>query len=533
MKYLALVFLLVCGAAQAQQGNGSSSASVPPVNFGSSGSLTSATSLGSAVAETTANNDEYHDNVNQVGPNNSKAYWNQNITCTFTSGSATVTGCPTLNAGAVATNFLQEQTNASGNNVVAPGTTFPAGTTILSGVTTTGFTMSANALVNGPQVISIVSQCGNPATRIVAPTNNGLSSDGYEFAAVGSTPPGEGCQNWGSGSRSGAGTSSLIFYKTAFIEASYLLPSGVVSYTDIAMKLTHNANADYYANYTWTPIWINGQTGDIDFYNHLGTKTMTVTESSGQIYMPNVLVVGSNCCTVNAADRIAIDGSTNGALGETIYNNSGAASASTVLYWGSPTSTTQASATLNSHLNTGGNGIDTFTLNSKANMYLAYNGTNAIVVGSGGAVSMPSLTTSGTIAGSICATSAGIILYESGATGCTISLEELKRDIMPIQTSDALHDILALRPIDYSMKDAANGPHRLGFGAHQVNGVNPLLSTFDGKGDLQAFDPNGILAEAVVAIQVQQREINALFAAVVALGGMLLVVFLRRSGRRS
>jgi hypothetical protein len=136
--------------------------------------------------------------------------------------------------------------------------------------------------------------------------------------------------------------------------------------------------------------------------------------------------------------------------------------------------------------------------------------TTTAAISTSGTVTHSGLSTVGTIAGSICNTSAGLILYEAGATGCTISLEELKKDIVPLGEDKAFSDVMALNPIAFNFKDPKVPGRRYGFGAHQVYGVDPLLSTFDGRGNLQAFDPNGILAELVVVVQQQQREIEAL-----------------------
>jgi hypothetical protein len=127
-----------------------------------------------------------------------------------------------------------------------------------------------------------------------------------------------------------------------------------------------------------------------------------------------------------------------------------------------------------------------------------------------GTMTMPGLSTAGTIAGSLCATSAGLVLYESGATSCTISLESVKKNLTQLDAVKALDDVMKLRPIAFEFKDPAVPGRRYGFGANQVHSVDPLLSTFDGHGDLQAFDPNGILANLVVVVQHQQREIDDL-----------------------
>src|SRR5262249_41093820 len=70
-----------------------------------------------------------------------------------------------------------------------------------------------------------------------------------------------------------------------------------------------------------------------------------------------------------------------------------------------------------------------------------------------GSLTDASLSTVGTIAGSICATSGGLILYESGASSCTISLEEIKHDILPVDPQVALHNVMALQPIGFEFND--------------------------------------------------------------------------------
>ena len=138
-----------------------------------------------------------------------------------------------------------------------------------------------------------------------------------------------------------------------------------------------------------------------------------------------------------------------------------------------------------------------------------------------GNINAAGLATAGTIAGSICATSGGLILYESGATGCTISLEELKHDIVPMAGDRALSDVMGLRPIGYRFNEG-DGRVRYGFGAHQVEGVNRTLSTYDGDGKLQAYDPNAILAATVMVVQQQQSTIQWMRLALGA-GGLWLV----------
>jgi hypothetical protein len=160
-------------------------------------------------------------------------------------------------------------------------------------------------------------------------------------------------------------------------------------------------------------------------------------------------------------------------------------------------------------------------------------GTN-YTLGSGVGLTVPGLATAGTIAGAVCATSAGAVLYEAGATGCTISLEELKHDIAPIGDTS---DLMALKPISFGFNDPKMPQHRYGFGARQVASVDAALSTVDGNGKLQAYDPNGILALTVAAVQRQQWEIRALMAAVALLAlwcaGLTIVVCKKTTGKNT
>lgn len=133
----------------------------------------------------------------------------------------------------------------------------------------------------------------------------------------------------------------------------------------------------------------------------------------------------------------------------------------------------------------------------------------ALTIDSSGNLTAPKLATAGTIAGSICATSAGLILYESGASSCTISRRALKKDIALLSESRAFQDIMNLKPVNFNWK-TGDVRRQTGFIAEDVHAVNPSLSTYDGKGKLQGYEPNAILAELVAVVQRQQAEIDQL-----------------------
>lgn len=159
------------------------------------------------------------------------------------------------------------------------------------------------------------------------------------------------------------------------------------------------------------------------------------------------------------------------------------------------------------HLSGKGSANDIAITNSAGSLTISVpTGTQTTVLG--GALSAPSLTTVGTIAGSICATSTGTLLYESGATGCVISLISLKKDVKELDWQEATADIMALKPISYAMKDRPN-QIRLGFFAENTKEADERFATYDGKGDLQAYDPNAILSAAVALLQKQQACLDS------------------------
>jgi len=239
-----------------------------------------------------AGTDQYYDNTERV-ENPSKLYWQQNISCTFTSGSAVVTGCPAT-TGASVNNFLT-------------GAAVPAGATIASGLTGTGFTMSANATASGSQAVSIVRQCGNAAFNF-GTQSNGLTGDGYEMGAFGISNPGDSCQGFYNGKRTGA-AGGTIGYGTLYTEASYLMPAGAGKYMDVATVITHNANADYYANASWKPFWVNGQSGDMQFSDHSGASMLSMTELTKAATFGGALSVsGSLTAGAGLANNFAITG---------------------------------------------------------------------------------------------------------------------------------------------------------------------------------------------------------------------------------
>lgn len=251
-------------------------------NLGSFGATSAAEQARMSQAfDITTSRLHYFDNINR-NFNPSKSYWQQNITCIFTTGSAIVTGCNGT-TGAVVGNYLQEQTDASGNQIIPFATNFPAGTTIASGITSTGFTMSANALTTGAKVVSIVRQCGN-AADIYYPQDNGLPGNVFEAGAIGYSV-GPGCTGAFKATRMGA-AGNVIEYGSMYVAGTSggsAGPAGVGTYyTDIVISVAHTSNADWYPGAAWEPVFVDGQTGDVTLRDHLDATVFRYSEDRNE-----------------------------------------------------------------------------------------------------------------------------------------------------------------------------------------------------------------------------------------------------------
>lgn len=163
----------------------------------------------------------------------------------------------------------------------------------------------------------------------------------------------------------------------------------------------------------------------------------------------------------------------------------------------------------------GNNGGNAFTLWDQTNSGQVIGATSAgnTTVGEpskaltlDGAITTTGISTTGTIAGSVCETAANLLLFEIGATGCTISLTRLKNIDGKLSVDDASLILSRLKPISFAMKETP-AHHQLGFTAEDTQAADARLATFDGNGNLQAYDPNGIIAVLTVTAQDQKRQI--------------------------
>lgn len=124
---------------------------------------------------------------------------------------------------------------------------------------------------------------------------------------------------------------------------------------------------------------------------------------------------------------------------------------------------------------------------------------------------MPNLPTSGEIGGVLCATPGGTILYESGMSNCTVSRAGLKTIEQAVSPERGRHILNALQPIAFHFNEASmNGKARYGFTAENAQQADPRLATYDGRGELQGYDPNGLIAVLAAVAKDQDRQIHSL-----------------------
>ena len=91
---------------------------------------------------------------------------------------------------------------------------------------------------------------------------------------------------------------------------------------------------------------------------------------------------------------------------------------------------------------------------------------------------------------------------------CLASLEELKNIKGPI--TNALGEVMALRPFWFTWKDSPDKAEQPGLGAHATAAVDPRLAGYDSEGNLHGVRYQELTAVLVAAIQEQQKQIDEL-----------------------
>jgi hypothetical protein len=112
----------------------------------------------------------------------------------------------------------------------------------------------------------------------------------------------------------------------------------------------------------------------------------------------------------------------------------------------------------------------------------------------------------------VCTTAAGLLTYQVSATGCAVSSERFKKDLINISDLDALNTVTRLIPKSYHYRPEAKmgSDIHFGFTAEQVEKVDSNLIVYEDNGRPHAVKYNELHAFYVGAMRELQREIVAL-----------------------
>ena len=118
-----------------------------------------------------------------------------------------------------------------------------------------------------------------------------------------------------------------------------------------------------------------------------------------------------------------------------------------------------------------------------------------------GTVGFTNLTAS-TGAGSVCMTTAGEVVYNSGSDNCLTSTRDTKHDITELTLTANVEDFIAqLAPVSFIYNNDDTERARYGFIADDALLVNEHLVTYNQEGEVTGLDSNGFFAVIVSAIK--------------------------------
>jgi hypothetical protein len=305
----------------------------------------------------------------------------------------------------------------------------------------------------------------------------GLASGTFEISA---TPGGSAINT----SSAGSGTQTWTPNTTVQNPASTVVaigPSGLTgSQTTSAFAITQTQNTsgnptvlsvsavDIAVGATSTALLLNLQGGSS------GTTSEFKVDFSG-----DASALGS--ITSTGVTGISQNANTNGAAINPFKNSSSGSSATEVIEFGNSTSSTEATLTLNSSANTGGNGDNSFTITAAAGMWLQGEGTNALGFGASGAMTIYNQPTTGTIAYGVCAAAnangsgGGALILDSSATVCGLSSMAFKKDIAAFDTHGMIR-LASLDPIEGNLAPAPAGVDPM-----EILKLSPASFIGDGK----------------------------------------------------
>jgi hypothetical protein len=140
-----------------------------------------------------------------------------------------------------------------------------------------------------------------------------------------------------------------------------------------------------------------------------------------------------------------------------------------------------------------------------------YGVTTAAVFTISGATSLPGIASSAAALDAVCWNATlGVLTHNAAGALCSASLEELKKSEGEISPAQALNEVMALKPIWARFKDSvkSTSDHKVHpmLGAHQVEGVDPRLSAYDGNGHLLSVEYMYLPALTIAAIKELKFE---------------------------
>lgn len=116
----------------------------------------------------------------------------------------------------------------------------------------------------------------------------------------------------------------------------------------------------------------------------------------------------------------------------------------------------------------------------------------------------------------LCINAGGGQVYINAAATCTVSARRFKVGIATLNDSLASRIVAALRPVTYREK---NGTPHFGLVAEEADSVDHRLATRNASGQVQSVNYEQVTTLLLSVVQQQQRDIDALYKIIVALGG--------------
>lgn len=118
-------------------------------------------------------------------------------------------------------------------------------------------------------------------------------------------------------------------------------------------------------------------------------------------------------------------------------------------------------------------------------------------------------TTTAALSGAVCITAQNLVEINTNAGGCLVSALRYKENITALDQDDALKAVLAMRPVNYDLKDRS-ALSQFGFIADWAAELRPEFATRDRDGVIQGFKYEQYTAYLTAAFQREHRRVTEL-----------------------